>query len=78
MELHQNELENISDDILEHIILNVNYVNDIRTVFITHDKRLFSILSNSEIMNRYLSNEEVGVLSKHVIETYLLSKLKMK
>ncbi|QGN94597.1 hypothetical protein Psal071_02119 [Piscirickettsia salmonis] len=47
MELHQNELENISDDILEYIILNVNYVNDIRTVFITHDKRLFSILSNS-------------------------------
>ncbi|WP_155051397.1 hypothetical protein [Piscirickettsia salmonis] len=76
MELHQNELENISDDILEHIILNVNYVNDIRTIFITHDKRLFSILSNSKIMNRYLSNEEVGILSKHIIETYLLSKAK--
>jgi len=76
MELHQDELENIPDNILESIILNVNYVNDIRTILIAHDKRLFSVLSNIEIMQKYLSSEEVVALRKHVIKTYSLTKVK--
>ena len=75
-ELHQFELDNIPDDILENIILDVNYVNDIRTILIAHDKRLFSILSNIDIMSRYLSDEEVAILEKHVIKTYSLKKVK--
>ncbi|ODN43136.1 hypothetical protein BGC07_09705 [Piscirickettsia litoralis] len=78
MELHQDELENISYDVLEHIILNVNYVNDVRTILITHDKRLFSILSSSEVMSKYLSSEEVATLKRHIIETYSLSQIKDK
>jgi hypothetical protein len=76
LELHQFELEKIPSDILENIILGVNYVNDIRTILIAHDKRLFSILSDMDIMSRYLSDEEVAILGKHVIKTYSLKQVK--
>ncbi len=76
MELHQSELEEIEQDIIEHILLNVNYVNDIRTIMIAHDKRLFVCLSSKIIMSRYLSDKELFYLHQHIIPTYLIDDIK--
>ncbi|EFP97291.1 hypothetical protein [Vibrio caribbeanicus] len=76
MELHQSELEEIEQDIIEHILLNVNYVNDIRTIMIAHDKRLLVCLSSKMIMSRYLSDTELWYLHQHIIPTYLIDDIK--
>ena len=76
MELHQSELEEIEQDIIGHILLNVNYVNDIRTIMIAHDKRLLVCLSSKMIMSRYLSDTELWYLHQHIIPTYLIDDIK--
>ena len=76
MELHQSELEEIEQDIIEHILLKVNYVNDIRTIMIAHDKRLLVCLLNKRIMSRYLSDRELLYLHQHIIPTYLIDDVK--
>ncbi|CAF1088168.1 unnamed protein product [Rotaria sordida] len=42
MELHQDEILNFSDDILHNFIHNtqLRYMNDLRTIFLVHDKRM--------------------------------------
>ncbi|GEM77064.1 hypothetical protein [Vibrio sagamiensis] len=76
MELHQSELDNLDPRIAENIILNVNYVNDIRTIMIVHDKRLFVCLSDFEIMSRYLNEQDTLYLLQHIIPTYLIDNVK--
>ncbi|BBB15354.1 uncharacterized protein RVIR1_08710 [Candidatus Rickettsiella viridis] len=50
------------------------YFNDIRTVFIAHDKRLFAILCNQDIMSKYMTADEFKRLSHYIIPTYLIEE----
>ena len=72
LELHQDELLNISYNFLKALI-KTNYINDLRTVLIGHDKHLLAIFSNEEIMLRYISMAEFKILNKYIIQTYLPS-----
>jgi len=51
-ELHQDEIVEIDDEILQFCIENdrIKFINDFRTIFLLHDKRLFSLLSNSSFL----------------------------
>lgn len=52
LELHQDEIVQLSNEILEYFVRNnqLNYFNDFRTIFLIHDKRLFSLLSNQSFL----------------------------
>ena len=70
IELHQDELLGLSDNFLEALI-KTNYINDLRTILIGHDKRLLAAFSSQDIMLRYISMEEFRILNKYIIQTYI-------
>ena len=70
IELHQDELLGLNDNFLEALI-KTNYINDLRTILIGHDKRLLAVFSSQEIMLRYISMEEFKILNKYIIQTYV-------
>ncbi|WP_342146139.1 hypothetical protein [Rickettsiella endosymbiont of Aleochara curtula] len=72
LNLHQEELLNLEPDLFNEINAST-YFNDIRTIFIVHDKRLLSILSNKTIMSKYISSEKCNRLASYIVPTYLLS-----
>lgn len=72
LNLHQEELINLESNLLNKLIKQI-YFNDIRTIFIVHDKRFLSILSNPSIMSKYLSSEKYNRLKAYIIPTYILN-----
>lgn len=72
LELHQDELMSLPRDVIEALVTKATYFNDVRTVLIAHDKRLFAILTNREIMSKYVSDEDVRDLRRFFIPTYLV------
>jgi len=71
LELHQDEVEKHLKGICDAIQAGKEVINDPRTLFIVHDKRLLSVLSNEKIMKRYLSKKDARLLKNHVIPTYV-------
>ena len=74
LELHQDELLAMSTEILEKIIINTKYLNDLRTIFVVHDKRFLSLLTNKPLMLKYLTSEEFEILNSAIIPTVLLNE----
>ncbi|CAF1343522.1 unnamed protein product [Rotaria sp. Silwood1] len=76
LELHQDEILQLSDEILEIIIKNnqLNYINDLRTIFILHDKRLFSLLSNQQFLYALLNNSN-DQFTQLIPITYIINKI---
>lgn len=67
LELHQEEIFSISDDILNYLLKmsdHGNCINDLRTILIIHDKRLFSILNELQIPLQSLLMEEILIKNK--------------
>jgi phenylacetate-coenzyme A ligase PaaK-like adenylate-forming protein len=76
LELHQDEILALSDDILELFIKNnqLNYINDFRTIFILHDKRLFSLLSSQQFLYALLNNQQ-NTFTHLIPTTYIINKI---
>lgn len=70
IECSQAELLAMDRDILAHII-TCPHINDIRTIFLAHDKRMLSVLTTPDIMKNYLDPDEVNLLQSCVIDTYI-------
>lgn len=47
-----------------------NCLNDLRTIYLVHDKRLLTVLCNTEIMQKWLTFEEAKFLKTHIIPSY--------
>jgi hypothetical protein len=77
LELHQDEILELSDDILQYLITNnqINYLNDFRTIFILHDKRLFSLLSNQQFLYALLNNNQQQTFTQLIPITYVINKI---
>lgn len=73
LELHQDELLQWSPSMLGALAVSREYLNDLRTIFLVHDKRFLAVLGNQEIMRDYLSAEDVLFLSAHVVPTYAIA-----
>ncbi|CAF4701857.1 unnamed protein product, partial [Rotaria sp. Silwood2] len=75
-ELHQDEILQLSDEIIELFIKNnqLNYINDLRTIFILHDKRLFSLLSNQQFLYALL-NKSSHRFIQLIPTTYVINKI---
>ena len=68
--LNQKDILAMSDDILELMTETPRY-NDFRTVFLAHDKRLFSLFFMDSFTDRFLDKDETAFLRDHVIPTYI-------
>lgn len=72
LELNQHELLNeLPGGVLESLVEHDGLLNDLRTIFIAHDKRLLSLLSTSRVIEDYLEAGDVRRLRDHVIPTYV-------
>ena len=75
LELHQHEL--LQPAFLRHLEFasdRIGGFNDLRTIFIVHDKRFLAVLSSETIMKDYLTPEEVALLHKGIVPTYVMSQ----
>ncbi|CAF4233287.1 unnamed protein product, partial [Adineta steineri] len=73
----QYEILNLSDQILEYLICNneINYINDLRTIFLLHDKRLFSLLSNQPFLYSLLNDNQQKPISQIIPKTFVINKI---
>jgi hypothetical protein len=68
-ELAHEELCALPREVLEKII-HSNLINDLRTVFLIHDKRFFSVLGNDDFLCAAMSREEAERFHAHLVPTY--------
>ncbi|KAI2137938.1 hypothetical protein LOZ27_005676 [Ophidiomyces ophidiicola] len=73
LELHQRELRELSPEMLRHLALRC--FNDMRTIFLVHDKRMLGILLqelDSLVTNHgVLTKEQARALRAGIVTTYL-------
>jgi hypothetical protein len=70
IECSQAELLAMDRDILTKII-SYPHLNDIRTIFLAHDKRMLSVLTSPDIMSDYLAASDVRLLMDCIVPTYV-------
>ncbi|CAF1174783.1 unnamed protein product [Didymodactylos carnosus] len=83
LELHQDEILDLPDNILNFFIYNkqLRYINDLRTIFLVHDKRLLSLLSNLQFLRALfieqstVSDENLSKLAQIIPITHVLVKM---
>jgi hypothetical protein len=65
-ELSHDEICRLTPQALDSII-HSNLLNDLRTVFLIHDKRFFSLLSNEAFLNAAMSREEAETFRSYIV-----------
>lgn len=68
--LNQKDLLSFSDETLKRMA-DAEMMNDFRTIFLLHDKRLFRLFLDDRFMKAALSEGEADFLRAHAVETYL-------
>ena len=71
-ELSFDELKSLKDSTLIRLI-EADVLNDLRTIFLIHDKRFFEVMNNTELQNKNLTETEVSLLSRYTLPTYTYS-----
>lgn len=72
-EFNQMELEALPPAVLEAIAAS-NALNDLRSIFLIHDKRFLAVLSDDEFLSHCLEEEERTFLKQYLIPTYTRSQ----
>jgi len=57
------------DDAVQALVAS-NMLNDLRTVFLLHDKRFFALLNDEEFQRAALSPDEIAIWRQHLVPTY--------
>lgn len=68
-EFNQMEIESLSEHSIE-VIARSNALNDLRTIFLIHDKRFLAILYDDGFQRGFLDNSEREFLRGYLIPTY--------
>lgn len=68
-EFNQMEMDVLNDDVLK-MIASSNALNDMRSIFLIHDKRFLAVLSDNYFLCECLSPEEVSYLRPYLIPTF--------
>jgi hypothetical protein len=72
LELHQRELlGEVPAGLQAQLATHPGVLNDLRTIFIGHDKRLLALLSTDRVLEDYLEPNDVARLRRHVIPTWV-------
>jgi alpha-ketoglutarate-dependent taurine dioxygenase len=75
IELHQDEILNIPFEILRSLVDSCTILNDLRTIFIVHNKRFLGLLNDDTFLAENLSNAHHNYLKQHRILSILPEKL---
>jgi hypothetical protein len=70
LQLHQHEIESLPVQTWVDFHHRTDYFNDLRTIFLVHDKRMLSVLSDEELLQDYLPAEDAQWLSARIVATY--------
>lgn len=73
LEMDREELKKIKADVLDKLIQQNSYFNDIRTLILIHDKRVLAVMYDTQIMNDYLDDEEYDFLRKYLIPSFVIN-----
>jgi alpha-ketoglutarate-dependent taurine dioxygenase len=65
LELHQDEILTFDDSVLRFLVESCKLLNDLRTVFIVHDKRFLTLLCQDDLLDDYLNKSEHETIRKH-------------
>jgi len=68
-EFNQKELEHLPKDVLKCIAAS-NSLNDMRTIFLIHDKRFMALLSDQEFLSAFLPQDQIDIIKNIIIPTY--------
>src|SRR5262249_11576139 len=72
LELHQHELlGEVPTELRAPLAAHRGVLNDLRTIFIAHDKRLLALLSTGSVLQDYLEADDVARLRRHVVPTWV-------
>ncbi len=72
LELHQDELTNRLD-VISRMTDSTPGFNDLRTIFLVHDKRLLAVFHDESIMKDYVSEDDIITLKDNVAESHVIS-----
>ncbi|CAF3432800.1 unnamed protein product [Rotaria socialis] len=79
LELHQDEILALPEDIVHSLIHSsqIRYMNDLRTIFLVHDKRMFSLLSNQAFLNALWQTDydQTKILTQLIPTTYVIGQM---
>ena len=75
-ELALEEIESLDDSTIESFA-SKNVINDLRTIFLIHDKRFFAVLYNEEFKSKIFTTEEKVFFEQFTIPTYTYSTANM-
>lgn len=72
-ELSFDEILSIPKSVLSNLV-KLNLINDFRTVFLVHDKRLFSVLGKKELQEKVLNKSDIEFFKRFYVPTYNYDK----
>lgn len=72
LEMDREELKKMSPDVIDKLIEQNSYFNDIRTLILVHDKRVLAVMFDEQIMADYLEKEDYEFLKKYLIPSYVI------
>lgn len=72
LEMDREELKKIKPDVIDKLIEQNCYFNDIRTLILIHDKRVLAVMYDAEIMNDYINEEDYEFLKQYLIPSYVI------
>jgi len=77
VELHQSEILALPAEIARVLFdpEKVKTLNDVRTIFLVHNKQALAVLGNNEAMAPYLSPSDLLVLRSHLLPTHVVRDL---
>lgn len=78
IELHQDEIVNMPNEILKCLVNSCTILNDLRTIFIVHNKRFMGLLSDDTFLGDYLSKTHHDTIKQHRIFSILPEKLEFE
>lgn len=72
LEMDREELKKITPEIIDILIEQNTYFNDIRTLILIHDKRVLAVMFDEQLMSGYLKKEDYEFLKKYLIPSYVI------
>lgn len=73
LEIDREELFNFDQETITHIIKSCNYINDVRTLILIHDKRVLSLVNDPDIMRPFLKDDEHAFVQSYLLQGRELS-----
>ena len=73
LEMDREELKKIRPEVLDKLIEQKAYFNDIRSLILIHDKRVLAVMFDAEIMRDYLSEDDYRFLQQFLIPSFVIT-----